>query len=82
MRVVFETLIAVDVRITVLWVVTWFGLVNISSSISLETLEVKGITFETSGTDTFLQPPFLLVEMGRKEGRSLEVDRLSMPQRE
>ena len=32
MRVVFETLNAVDVRITVLWDVTLFSLVNVSSS--------------------------------------------------
>jgi hypothetical protein len=40
-------------------------------SVSLETLEVDGITLETSGKDSFRQTPFLLVEMGWKEGSTL-----------
>lgn len=71
MRFVFETLSALDVRITVLWDVTQFGLVNISSSVSLETMEVDGSIFETSATYSFRQSPFLLVEMGWKEGTIL-----------
>ena len=38
---------------------------------NLGTLEVDGGIFETSGTDSFRQSPFLLVEMGWKKGRSL-----------
>jgi hypothetical protein len=67
MHVTCETLTVVDIRIIVLWNVTSFRLVNISSLLSLDAGSIGN------------RPLFWLRWAGGRVDR-LEVDRLNMPQ--